>query len=169
MSKENKDNKETKVNTLENKDVKTENTTAKAEQAQTKKETREERKAKLRRIMIDGGGPLYVDKENLDPNKYYRIFNQTPGSMDKARKLGYVPTTGSIQVGNEAMSGSINDGSSVFNVGRNTELKGVLMEISKEHKEDIDALKREKADQAMAEALDHKKRYDGDIKRSFNK
>lgn len=155
------------MTTNKSEDIKVETTKSTVEsKPSVKQETREDKKAKLRRILGNGGGPLHIDESKLDrQNKHYRIFNMTPGSMDKAAKRGYIPTKTGVQVGDQNMSGSVSDGSSVFNVSRSNETKGVLMEISIEQKELLDEIKRERADDALAEAKTHvNKNFVGDIK-----
>lgn len=101
-------------------------------------------KPKIRRLGLVENGPLYVDPKLKKEGHHYRIVNDTPGNIDKFKRIGY-----SVEESNtNAESSHIDTGSKIgsattIEVGRSRPQKAVLMSVPSEIKEEIDEERRD--------------------------
>lgn len=118
-----------------------------------KKETKLKDKSKReRRTRLGLSGPLYIDPEKLDPTKRYVLVNDTPGSIQKRQRMGYtIVQNKDITVGDSTVMNSSKLGTVVsVDVGRSTDMKGILMEISAEDHAELLEEYQELADEQLS-------------------
>jgi hypothetical protein len=110
------------------------------------KETKlKDKSTRVKRRRLEKAGPLFIDQNQLEPGKHYRIVNDRPGEIQRRIRMGYkIVENKDINVGDTVLTKSRLDSAVVMDVGRTKELKGILMEIpSEDHEEILDELKEE--------------------------
>lgn len=101
-----------------------------------------EKSTRIRRNRVATAGPLFIDEKYNRPGFVRRIVNDTPGKLDRAKRLGYtVVQDTELQIGDSPANTS---GTAVtVQVGRSKPMTGVLMEIPVDMWEENQAEKEE--------------------------
>ncbi|HEY1645636.1 MAG TPA: hypothetical protein VGF75_04660 [Candidatus Saccharimonadales bacterium] len=108
------------------------------------KETKlKEKSTRVKRKRLEKAGPLFIDDSNFEQGYHYRIVNVSAGEVARRQKMGYeVVEDKDLVVGDQTAAQSSKLGSAVIlDVGRTSELKGVLIRIpNDEYQEILDEL-----------------------------
>lgn len=132
----------------------------------TKKETKEEIKARLRESIRRGeleySGRLYIDPKYKKPGKVLRIDNADPATQEHLKKLGYTLVREPVEVGSGSLSEPANMGGSIVHVEQGIRFSqpGLLYEID----EDLLKARRELEAEMNDAQLEHRKEEGRDIK-----
>ncbi len=130
-----------------------------------------EKSTRVKRKRLEKAGPLFIETQQLEQGKHYRIVNDDPGEIQRRIRMGYKITEDkNIEVGDKTLTPSRLGSAVVVDVGRRTEKKGVLMEIPVEDYQEILEELDEQADaqqEAMFKELNEDKKgtYYGGVKK----
>lgn len=93
------------------------------------------------RVSITGRNVLTIREEDKDPNFFYRVVNDQGDRVELLKERGYEVVTDAIRVGDRRVATPTAEGSPVqVHVGGG--MKGIVMRIPKEFKEEDDAVKQ---------------------------
>lgn len=109
----------------------------------------EVKKRPQRRAPMLGRNVLTIREEDKDPNYFYRVVNDVGDRVEILKERGYEVETKDIRVGDRRVATPTAEGSPVqVHVGGG--MKGIVMKIPKEFKEEDDAMKQEYVDSIEA-------------------
>lgn len=101
---------------------------------------------RVRRKRLQQAGPLFVDEKHKKAGMHYYIVNDEPGMIKRFEGMGYsIVHDSATEIGDTATSGKFGSAVTV-EVGRTSQLTGVLMEIDDEGWQEIREELQEKTD-----------------------
>lgn len=109
----------------------------------------EVKKRPQRRVPMLGRNVLTIREEDKDPNYFYRVVNDVGDRVEILKERGYEVETKNMRVGDRRVATPTAEGSPIqVHVGGG--MKGIVMKIPKEFKEEDDAMKQEYVDSIEA-------------------
>ncbi len=114
-----------------------------------------EKSKRVRRLHIEEDGALFIDEKHKRPGFVRRIVKDTPGRIKKFEKYGYTIVKDETKIGDGKAGDKSQLGSAVtVELGRRSQMTGVLMEIPQEIYDEIQDEKQEYNDQQIQSLYD---------------